>query len=635
MRFGKRLAEVTRDRGTSEPYVSYKELKHTVSKLSGLIGGSGSGCGAAEEDGDEGASSLDEAAAAAWGVARPHASALAAAAAQAPPRAPRLEAHQREFFRRLDADVAQAKAFVQGAVSALEVQVGDWQASAIVAGILFTPDQLEEISAQLPFQVDDQQVLIDWLLGLQPADQTSAAKCGLLEKYSEFASGLNALLQYIEVNLTAVRKIFKKFEKKIPAEMRIRSVRDYRAHHDLYMPAMQDLLATAVHIQRLVFGLVVPGGDGARAPGGGAAGPKAAPAVAISQIGSESLALLSWLRGPAELDDVLGGDGGCGPAGGGCPLPIDVYAKPAVDLCGGGGGSGGGSAAASPSRPGSGAAASAAASTSTGEAAVGRGYPAPPPEGGSAASVGPFETAAGLQALPVPHVAVKAPGPEALASAAAAAAMAAGSKARGPPAKVPCAGAGAAAGVEARHDPHGHEQEGGPRSGRRRGGRGNRGAGRGGRGAGGAPPGQGGAAVAGGRTPSQEATAGEGPAAAAAYAGGAGRGQGGVGGPWPSGCAMPQHLFTPFPAHVGKADGCRQAPGFAAGHAAWCGGRGGLVGKGTAAAMNPTYANTAAGGQGVVPALDPRWFAAVMPVFWPCPTGMLSVEGVSQHTSDG
>ncbi|CAE8740263.1 unnamed protein product [Polarella glacialis] len=118
---------------------------------------------------------------------------------------------------------------------------------------------------------------------------------------------LNNLLQYIEVNLTAIRKIFKKFEKKVPAEIRVRNVRDYKAHHDLFMPSMQHMLVTAVQIQRLV--LVAEATDGSE----GAKG------AFLTQIGPESLALLTWLCGPAAVDEVLG------------TLPaarIDVYAKP-------------------------------------------------------------------------------------------------------------------------------------------------------------------------------------------------------------------------------------------------------------------------------------------------------------------
>ncbi|OLQ05987.1 hypothetical protein AK812_SmicGene10754 [Symbiodinium microadriaticum] len=123
--------------------------------------------------------------------------------------------------------------------------------------------------------------------------------------YSEIARRLNALLQYVEVNLTAVRKILKKFDKKVPAEFRVRKTQDYKEHHELFMISMQYVLVTAVQMQRLIAERVVD------------SEPLAVP---VSQLGPESLAVLALATGPAVVDDVLGRV----PA-----TRIDVYAKPA------------------------------------------------------------------------------------------------------------------------------------------------------------------------------------------------------------------------------------------------------------------------------------------------------------------
>lgn len=337
MRFGKRLVEVTQRSRANEPYISYKELKHVLSKLAALLGEGGGLGGETEQDGSSGgeggpaqrpaAQSISSRGAGA-GPAAPVAgaagldggacasasSSAAAYGAGSTATAPsRLETHQQEFFRRVDADVAAARMYVLGVVSGLEAQVGEWQSTAIRAGLLFTPEQLEDVSAQLPFQMESQQALVDWLMSLQPVVRSQEVRRTLVQKYSNIASSLNALLQYIEVNLTAIRKIFKKFEKKVPAALHVKNVRDYKAHHDFFMPSMQHILATAVQMQRLIVSFVAPV-MGAEA---------AALAVPISQIGPESLALLSWLRGPAALDDVLGG----------VPVArIDVYAKPSLEI---------------------------------------------------------------------------------------------------------------------------------------------------------------------------------------------------------------------------------------------------------------------------------------------------------------
>eukprot|EP00439_Symbiodinium_sp_Y106_P014637 s5392_g2.t1 len=123
--------------------------------------------------------------------------------------------------------------------------------------------------------------------------------------YSEIARRLNALLQYLEVNLTAVRKILKKFDKKVPAEFRVRKTQDYKGHHELFMTSMQYVLVTAVQMQRLIAERVAD------------SEPLAVP---VSQLGPESLAVLALTPGPAGVGDVLGRV----PA-----TRIDVYAKPA------------------------------------------------------------------------------------------------------------------------------------------------------------------------------------------------------------------------------------------------------------------------------------------------------------------
>merc|ERR1719245_1633315 len=119
----------------------------------------------------------------------------------------------------------------------LEAGAGEWQSCAIQAGLLFTPTQLQEVSASLPFQVSSRQDLVDWLMGMQMDVRSQASNATLVEKYNVIANTLNGVLQYIEVNLTAIRKIFKKFEKKVPAELRVQEAIDFKAHHELFMPS--------------------------------------------------------------------------------------------------------------------------------------------------------------------------------------------------------------------------------------------------------------------------------------------------------------------------------------------------------------------------------------------------------------
>jgi len=293
MRFGKRLAAVSLTSKPNEPYISYKELKHIVSRVEALCGG-----GTNDSSAEEGDLPTEE-------PSKPSTS------SSAPPPtnvSSKIRAPQEEFFQLVDQDVTAAKLYVQSMVSGLEAIIGEWQVAGVQAGLLFTPEQLQEVAGQLPVRLEED-ALIEWLISLPPGAKTKAARRALVQKYSNIARVLNSLLHYIEVNLTAVRKIFKKLDKKVPAEFRIPKVRDYKAHHDLLEPAMQHVLVTAVQIQRLVVHATAAD-----------EGLEETSIVPISQIGPESLALLSWLKGPASVDDVLGTT----PA-----ARIDVYAKPA------------------------------------------------------------------------------------------------------------------------------------------------------------------------------------------------------------------------------------------------------------------------------------------------------------------
>lgn len=320
MRFGKRFAEVSASGRSNEPYVSYKELKHTVSKAraANLIGGGGGA--SSDEDGggrDDCAPAALQTALEVHGGGSASSSSRLAVSGLPGGSQSKLEQHQHEFFRIIDNDIALARAYVQSEVAMLEAAMGEWQSSAVVAGLLFTPEQLEDVASTLPFQTRGRQDLLDWLFGMQDVANNEASCAVLLEKYNVIASTLNGVLQYIEVNLTAVRKIFKKYAKKIPAEHRVSQVVDFKAHHGLFMLPMQHFLVAAVSMQRIVFQRVVPG----------CSPEAAASAVPISRLGQESVELLSCLRGPASQEDVLRNT----PAA--C---IDVYAKPSPDLGGGG-----------------------------------------------------------------------------------------------------------------------------------------------------------------------------------------------------------------------------------------------------------------------------------------------------------
>mmetsp|Transcript_59589 Transcript_59589/g.72938 ORF Transcript_59589/g.72938 Transcript_59589/m.72938 type:complete len:530 (-) Transcript_59589:110-1699(-) len=298
MRFGKLLAAVTQNSRADEPYVSYKELKHNLSKVSALCGkddadnSSGDEFGPVESNKQEILEST---------AASSSSSQVAAASSTGHPK---IVGPQQDFFRLLDQDLAASKLYVQSNVSGIEAMIGEWQVAAVKAGLIFTPQQLDEVRSQLPVHMEEE-ALVDWLLSLTPGAKAKEARLALVDKYSEVARLLNSLLQYVEVNFTAVRKILKKFDKKIPPEFRTRKVQDYKVHHELFMPAMQHVLVTAVQVQRLIAETVAESGD---------------LAVPISQLGPESLAVLSCIQNRnVAVEDVFGYSK---------PGKIDVYAKP-------------------------------------------------------------------------------------------------------------------------------------------------------------------------------------------------------------------------------------------------------------------------------------------------------------------
>lgn len=294
MRFGKLLAAVTQNSRADEPYISYKDLKHNLSKVSAL-------CGKDEPDNSSG----DD-----YGPVQQEilesqaASSSSSVVAASSTGHPRIVGPQQDFFSLLDQDLAASKLYVQSNVSGIEAMIGEWQVAAVKAGLVFTPQQVDEVRSQLPVHIEEE-ALVDWLLSLTPGAKAKDARLALVDKYSEVARLLNSLLQYVEVNLTVVRKILKKFDKKIPPEFRTRKVQDYKVHHELFMPSMQHVLVTAVQMQRLIAETVAESGD---------------LAVPISQLGPESLAVLSCIQNRnVAVDDVFGYSK---------PGKIDVYAKP-------------------------------------------------------------------------------------------------------------------------------------------------------------------------------------------------------------------------------------------------------------------------------------------------------------------
>lgn len=301
MRFGKRLTEITENAHAHEPYISYKELKKTISKISALTRSSGTCSGDSSGDdhgsgtedheltaGPSAGSSLDHLTAGAGGLA-------AVGGGSTAHERSRVEAHQQEFFSLIDTNILQAKLYVQSTVGGLETMVGEWQCKAVLAGLIFTPEQLDEVSSNLPFAVPNQQAIVDWLISLKARELPSEMHESLVKQYNCVANGLKSLQQYIEVNLTAVRKILKKFMKKVPQRHHIQNVRDYLNHRELVTHSFQQLLATALQMERLMTNCVG---------------------------GLESLVLLS--HSINNFDDVLSGKA---PA-----ARIDVYAKPSADV---------------------------------------------------------------------------------------------------------------------------------------------------------------------------------------------------------------------------------------------------------------------------------------------------------------
>jgi len=290
MRFGKLLAAVTQNSPANEPYISYKELKHNISKVSVV-------CSGKDEDnssGDDGALQQEIL----ESYAASSSSSVLAASSN-----PKIVGPQQDFFSLLDQDLTAAQLYVQSNVSDVEAMLGEWQVAAVKAGLIFTPQQLEEVQRQLPVHMEEE-ALVDWLLSLTPGAKTRAARFALVDKYSDIARPLNSLLQYVEVNLTAVRKILKKFDKKIPPEFRMQKASDYKVHHELFTSALQQVLKTAVQMQRLVTETVAESVDST---------------VPISQLGPETLAVLSAVqKHHVSVDDVFGYSKG----------KIDVYAKP-------------------------------------------------------------------------------------------------------------------------------------------------------------------------------------------------------------------------------------------------------------------------------------------------------------------
>jgi len=314
MRFGKRLTELSQNEQIRQPYISYKELKHTLGglpRLASRASGKDSLEGGGDSSGDE---VLPPAASNVACAADPDASDHpgAAASSSASSARAKLEEQQHTFFTRIDTDVSMALSHVQSILASLEAGVGDWQCQAAICGLLFTPAQLEEVAANLPFEVADQQTLVQWLVSLQPLGEVRPSRLALAESYSNLASTLQVLLQYIEVNVTAVRKILKKFEKKVPAAFRVRSSQSYSAHHELLTSDLQDLLVAVVHMHRLVM-IDMKSFDTEMDVRSSMASP-------ISFVGPETLQVLRQGRMSKELGDLIAGQSSMSFS--------DVYAKP-------------------------------------------------------------------------------------------------------------------------------------------------------------------------------------------------------------------------------------------------------------------------------------------------------------------
>eukprot|EP00913_Durusdinium_trenchii_P030314 g28398.t1 len=93
-----------------------------------------------------------------------------------PARRARCFLFSQDFFSLLDQDLTAAQLYVQSNVSDVEAMLGEWQVAAVKAGLIFTPQQLEEVQRQLP------EALVDWLLSLTPGAKTRAARFALVDK---------------------------------------------------------------------------------------------------------------------------------------------------------------------------------------------------------------------------------------------------------------------------------------------------------------------------------------------------------------------------------------------------------------------------------------------------------------------
>merc|ERR1719422_1464750 len=97
---------------------------------------------------------------------------------------PSLDSLQQEFCRLIDIDIMQAKTYIESSVRTLEAVVGEWQVAAVSAGLMFTPEQLEDISSELPFDVPSNQILVDWLIKTKEREYSLEVREGLVRDYN-------------------------------------------------------------------------------------------------------------------------------------------------------------------------------------------------------------------------------------------------------------------------------------------------------------------------------------------------------------------------------------------------------------------------------------------------------------------
>eukprot|EP00439_Symbiodinium_sp_Y106_P013747 s5392_g1.t5 len=180
MRFGKLLAAVTQKSRANEPYLSYKDLKHNISKVHAACGLQDD---AEQSSGDEGPGLLAQERLESQAASSSSSHVAASSSANA-----RVVGPQEDFFNLIHQDVTAAKLYVQSTVSGLEAMLGEFQVAAVKAGLLFTPQQLEEVSRQLPAPMD-QEALVEWLLSLRPGAKTREERCCLVEKCAPASDG--------------------------------------------------------------------------------------------------------------------------------------------------------------------------------------------------------------------------------------------------------------------------------------------------------------------------------------------------------------------------------------------------------------------------------------------------------------